>query len=195
MFFKRTGQEKSSFCGHCGKNKMNVDSDMVKNKTDIERGERIRALNKEAGYTGSDLSSFLHYKGHSSVSKLFSGDIKPTNDVLKKLSQFFGVSVDYILNGTPKESHLSANTDCPIIESPEKIKDFDKNFERLDKIVETMQKQMDTLVKINDNQNTTISRLTATIENLSEENANLKSIIKNNNNGNSNGGNKKASGE
>ncbi len=59
-------------------------------------GERIKELRKQKGLSQEELGQYFSISGPA-VSKWESGNSEPDNVTLLKLSDFFGVSVDYIL--------------------------------------------------------------------------------------------------
>lgn len=61
---------------------------------------RIRILREERGWTQAQLGKLLNVKD-SAVSKYETGKIPLTDDTLKRLSEIFNVSIDYILGLSP----------------------------------------------------------------------------------------------
>ena len=61
---------------------------------------RLRALRKERGLTLQQLAKHFGMS-HSTLSKYETGSRKPDMEMLKKLSDFFGVSVDYLIGESP----------------------------------------------------------------------------------------------
>lgn len=59
-------------------------------------GQRIKELRKKIGLSQEELGQHFSISGPA-VSKWESGDSEPDNKTLLKLSDFFGVSVDYLL--------------------------------------------------------------------------------------------------
>lgn len=59
-------------------------------------GERIKELRKQKGLSQEELGQYFSISGPA-VSKWESGNSEPDNVTLLKLSDFFGVSVDFIL--------------------------------------------------------------------------------------------------
>lgn len=57
----------------------------------------IRKLRTEKGLTQEELGNILNVK-KAAVSKYELGRAQPSPDILKKLSDFFGVSIDHLLN-------------------------------------------------------------------------------------------------
>ena len=64
------------------------------------RGARIAALRRQAGMSQAELARQLGVSP-SAVGMYEQGRREPSSDVLVQLGKIFGVSVDYILTGTP----------------------------------------------------------------------------------------------
>ena len=58
--------------------------------------ERLKSLRKERGITQSQLAEILNY-GYTAISNYESGRNEPSIKDIKKISEFFDVSVDYLL--------------------------------------------------------------------------------------------------
>ena len=67
-------------------------------------GQRLRQLRKEEGLTQQQLSSILGLD-RTSVVKYETSSVGPSKEVMKKISDHFNVSIDYLLgNDTMAES-------------------------------------------------------------------------------------------
>jgi len=62
----------------------------------MEFRERLKTLRKQKGITQSDLAEILNY-GYTAISNYESGRNEPSIKDLKKIAQFFDVSLDYLL--------------------------------------------------------------------------------------------------
>lgn len=62
-------------------------------------GERLRELREAKGYRQEDIGNVLHL-GKSAISLWESGKRTPSPQMLQRLADFFGVSVDYLLGRT-----------------------------------------------------------------------------------------------
>ncbi len=62
----------------------------------MEFKERLKTLRKQKGITQSDLASILNY-GYTAVSNYESGRNEPSIKDLKKIAEYFDVSLDYLL--------------------------------------------------------------------------------------------------
>lgn len=97
---------------------------------------RLRALRKERGLTLQQLAKHFGMS-HSTLSKYETGSRKPDMEMLKKLSDFFGVSVDYLIGESPvrdKEETVILNKSINMPElPPEAYKELDDFIEYLRK--------------------------------------------------------------
>lgn len=75
---------------------------MVKEKINIEVGNKIKMLRTEKGYSQDDLARILHYGSGVSVHYWENGQRSVSSDALKKLSEIFKVSSDYLLGLTDR---------------------------------------------------------------------------------------------
>lgn len=65
---------------------------------------RIAILRRESGMKQSDLSEILNVS-QQTISKYENGKIDPDPETLRKLSELFNVSVDYIIGNSSKRDH------------------------------------------------------------------------------------------
>ncbi len=97
---------------------------------------RLRALRKERGLTLQQLAKHFGMS-HSTLSKYETGSRKPDMEMLKKLSDFFGVSVDYLIGESPvrdKEETVILNKSINMPElPPEAYKELEDFIEYLRK--------------------------------------------------------------
>lgn len=61
---------------------------------------RLKALRKERGLTLQELAKQFNMS-HSTLSKYETGNRRPDMQTLKKLAEFFNVSVDYLIGESP----------------------------------------------------------------------------------------------
>ena len=97
---------------------------------------RLRALRKERGLTLQQLAKHFGMS-HSTLSKYETGSRKPDMEMLKKLSDFFGVRVDYLIGESPvrdKEETVILNKSINMPElPPEAYKELEDFIEYLRK--------------------------------------------------------------
>ncbi len=60
---------------------------------------RLKSLRAEAGKTQNDMAEFLHVQ-RSTYGEYERGKIMPPYDKIKKLADYFGVSIDYLMGTT-----------------------------------------------------------------------------------------------
>lgn len=72
-------------------------------------GENLKRIRKERRITQSEISKAVGVE-RSSIGKYETADVIPSIDVLKKIAEFFGVSVDYLVNG--EKENISQKEDA-----------------------------------------------------------------------------------
>ena len=60
-------------------------------------GEKLRAIRHSRGMTLKDLAARMDYKSHGHLSRIETGQEKPTADLVLKVSRSFGVSCDALM--------------------------------------------------------------------------------------------------
>ncbi len=98
---------------------------------------RLRALRKERGLTLQQLAKHFGMS-HSTLSKYETGSRKPDMEMLKKLSDFFGVSVDYLIGESPvrdKEETVILNKSINMPELPPEV------YKELEDFIEYLRKK------------------------------------------------------
>lgn len=86
----------------------------------MEFGEKLQSLRKQRGLTQEELSKAL-YVSRTAVSKWESGKGYPNIDSLKEISEYFSVSIDYLLSGekllniAEKENRANIKNTCSVI--------------------------------------------------------------------------------
>ena len=66
-------------------------------------GDRFRKERSKKKLTQEQLGNMFHV-GKSSISRYESGQQRPETDLLNNFADYFGVTVDYLLNGSKEES-------------------------------------------------------------------------------------------
>jgi len=77
-------------------------------------GERIQKLRKEAGYTQQELAKKIEIS-HTQMARYEIKGVQPPADVLKKLADVLGTSVDFLIFGTSEEKAQNALQDAELI--------------------------------------------------------------------------------
>lgn len=68
-------------------------------------GERIKALRTQNGLTQSALAEKI-FVSESYIALIECGKRNPSSEIISKLSEHFGVSADFIMNGEPTSDDL-----------------------------------------------------------------------------------------
>lgn len=71
----------------------------MKKKTPVPVGERIKYLRKEGLLSQVALAEKIH-SNQKQISKWEKGQIEPNIDMLKRLADYFDVTVDYLVGRT-----------------------------------------------------------------------------------------------
>jgi transcriptional regulator with XRE-family HTH domain len=91
-----------------------------------ELGKRIADLRKKEGLTQSELARKINLS-HTQITRYELKDVQPPADILKKIADIFGTSIDYIVNGTAQEKAQRTLTDAELI----------KQFKAMEQLPET----------------------------------------------------------
>lgn len=165
---------------------MSVYSDMPKHKKpttsmDIDRGKRLKSLMERVGLSQVALAKKLDNLNQSTIARYCSGSIAPSDEVLSQLCTIFHVSADYILYGKdtpfiPSDASKSAHTaKMPQQEKTSQAEEVDMT--RVEKFIEGMQKQIDSLLKTNELHAQANADLYASMQKVIEENRILKNKL------------------
>lgn len=106
----------------------------------MEIHERIRMLRKEKGINQSELAKEINCSLRS-VSGIEKGEYKPTYIQLKEISDYFGVSIDWLVKGV--ESENISTTEKEIITLVRKDPDIK---ETLLKVLDTKKKAINRMM-------------------------------------------------
>lgn len=94
---------------------------------------RIKELRLEKGWTQDELGEKLCVK-RAAISKYETGKIPLTDDTIKKLSEIFSVSIDFLLgnsdirNYANSDSTIALHSDTPYEDLPDAARDEINNF-------------------------------------------------------------------
>ena len=83
-------------------------------------GNRLTALRKKEGISQSELARRIEIS-HTQITRYELKDVQPPADVLKRLADLFGVSIDYIVNGTAQEKASNTLLDAALIKQFQEI--------------------------------------------------------------------------
>lgn len=73
-------------------------------------GERIKALRKQNNMSQKELGDIVGLH-NSNIGRIENGSVYPTTDVLRKISNHFNVSCDWLVNGSLIETDICNNAD------------------------------------------------------------------------------------
>jgi transcriptional regulator with XRE-family HTH domain len=86
-------------------------------------GERIQQLRKANSITQQDLGSKIDIS-HPQIVRYETKGVQPPADVLNKLAEVFGVSIDYLVNGNTNEKAQQTLKDAELIKEFQKIEEL-----------------------------------------------------------------------
>lgn len=89
----------------------------------MNTGERMKRLRKEKNLSGKEMATILGIS-QGYYYDIERGDKRPNTEIISKLSEFFGVTSDYLL-GTKVNFQAVENNKSPAGETPEGILDMD----------------------------------------------------------------------
>ncbi len=64
---------------------------------------RLKTLREKAGKTQADVSKYLGFKRVSRYANYESGHSKPSVEIMQKISKYFGVDINYLIDGKGKK--------------------------------------------------------------------------------------------
>ena len=88
------------------KRRITMEKKVEKNQSEV--GGRMKTLRLKQGMTQSELAKEFSYTSQN-ISQIENGRINPSVDVLKVYSEYFHVSIDFLLNGENFHSELKAS--------------------------------------------------------------------------------------
>ncbi|MFG6273942.1 helix-turn-helix domain-containing protein [Megasphaera hexanoica] len=110
---------------------------------------RVKELRKQRNMTQEELGKVLDIQ-KAAISKYENGRAEPSTDVLKKMSAFFGVSIDYLLGNSSDPSQESGGyySDPEVAQMAEELRtDPDKRI-LFDATKDLSKDDIDTVLKI-----------------------------------------------
>ena len=84
---------------------------------------RIQEIRKEAGFTQQELAKKINIS-HPQIVRYKTKDVQTPADVLKRIGDVFGVSIDYLVNGDTNEKAMQTLKDAELIKQFQKIEDM-----------------------------------------------------------------------
>lgn len=93
-------------------------------------GNRIQSLRKRLSLTQAQLADKIEVS-HTQMARYEIKGVQPPADVLKKLADVFGVTVDFLINGDTEEKAKATLKDTRLLQlfkAVENLNDSDKNI-------------------------------------------------------------------
>ena len=110
----------------------------------MELGKRIQELRKKAELSQTDLAQKIGIS-YTQMSRYEVKNVQPPADVLKKIADVFGVSVDYLISGDSEEKAKATLKDAKLLQlfkAVEGMNEKDKNI--ITELISTFVFQRDT---------------------------------------------------
>lgn len=83
-------------------------------------GGRIQELRKKAGLSQSELAKKINIS-HTQMGRYEIKDVQPPADVLKRLADLFGTSIDYLVLGNSDEKATQSLKDAELVADFKKV--------------------------------------------------------------------------
>ncbi|MCP4136211.1 MAG: helix-turn-helix transcriptional regulator [bacterium] len=93
-------------------------------------GEKLRKMRKMNDLSQAELSKRISVHA-TNIARYESNKQKPTIDVLKKIADYYDVTIDYFLSENDDIKPASKIRDKVLLEKFEKIEDFDEDEKRI----------------------------------------------------------------
>lgn len=90
---------------------------------------RIQELRKKANLSQNDLASKIEVS-YPQMSRYEIKGVQPPADVLKRLADAFGVSIDYLVNGSLEQKAESAIDDNELLQQFKEVEKMDDDDDR-----------------------------------------------------------------
>jgi transcriptional regulator with XRE-family HTH domain len=97
-------------------------------------GKRIQELRKHGSLTQQELAKKINIS-HPQIVRYETKDVQPPADVLKRMADVFGVSIDYLVSGDTNEKAQQTLKDAELI----------KQFQKIDQMPED---EKNTIIKV-----------------------------------------------
>ena len=90
--------------------------------------QRLRDLRKENNISQKKLSNYLNF-GYTAIANYESGRNQPSLDTVKKIAQYFGVTVDYLIGASdyPRSAKDITEKEAELLEVFRKINDEERD--------------------------------------------------------------------
>ncbi len=89
-------------------------------------GQRIQELHKKANLSQSELAAKIDIS-YPQMSRYEIKEVQPPADVLKRLADVFGVSIDYIVNGSLEQKAQDSLDDAELLSQFKEVEQMDED--------------------------------------------------------------------
>ncbi|KZS38235.1 hypothetical protein AWE51_19555 [Aquimarina aggregata] len=89
-------------------------------------GQRIQELRKKANLSQSELAAKIDIS-YPQMSRYEIKEVQPPADVLKRLADVFGVSIDYIVNGSLEQKAQDSLDDAELLSQFKEVEQMDED--------------------------------------------------------------------
>jgi transcriptional regulator with XRE-family HTH domain len=93
-------------------------------------GDRLQQLRKEAGYTQSELSKMIHIS-HTQMARYELKGVQPPADILNKIADVFGISIDFLVRGEKNKYATETINDAELVNQFKLLSDLPKEEKNL----------------------------------------------------------------
>jgi transcriptional regulator with XRE-family HTH domain len=101
-------------------------------------GKRIQELRKNAGITQQALAKKINIS-HPQIVRYENKGVQPPADVLSRLADVFGVSIDFLVNGDTNEKAQKTLKDAELIKQFQKIEQMpDDEKKTVEKVISAL---------------------------------------------------------
>lgn len=101
-------------------------------------GNRIQGLRKQLGLTQAQLADKIEVS-HTQMARYEIKGVQPPADVLKKLAEVFGVSIDFLVNGDTNEKAQKTLKDAELIKQFQKIEQMPEDEKKtVEKVISAL---------------------------------------------------------
>ena len=89
-------------------------------------GNRIQELRKKAGFSQTEFANKIEVS-YPQMSRYEIKDVQPPADVLKRMANTLGVSIDYLVNGTIEEKAFDTLDDTELLSQFKEVEQMNED--------------------------------------------------------------------
>jgi transcriptional regulator with XRE-family HTH domain len=93
-------------------------------------GDRLQQLRKEAGYTQSELAKMIDIS-HTQIARYELKGVQPPADILNKMADVFGISIDFLVRGEKNKYATETINDAELVNQFKLLSDLPKEEKSL----------------------------------------------------------------